>query len=181
MDENDGGTGPRSPGRLLEHLDVAAGQPQDFGAIDRELRILRLLGEDDRIQGQQRGQHHEDPHEDLPAGLHEGSRGRRPSSPDRAAIASIRNATCSSKSTPNSSAPRATSSRSTPAANEGWRSFLRTDFGFIPSMPVGRTSAQAAMNPESSSTAKSALAISVLRGTPMNSACPATASITSWG
>ena len=55
------------------------------------------------------------------------------------------------------------------------------DFGFIPSIPVGRTSATAAMKPESSSTAKSAFAIGVSRGTPRYGACPATASISSWG
>ena len=45
---------------------------------------------------------------------------------------------------------------------------LRTDFGVIPWMPVGRTSAQAAMKPDSSSTAKSVFAICVSRGTSRN-------------
>ena len=43
-------------------------------------------------------------------------------------------------------------------------SFFFTDFGFIPSIPVGRTRAQAAMKPESSSTAYSVFAISRLAG-----------------
>ena len=61
--------------------------------------------------------------------------------------------------------PRCTWSRSTAAAKDGCFSFFFTDFGFIPSIPVGRTSAQAAMKPESSSTAYSVFAISVSRGT----------------
>ncbi len=77
--------------------------------------------------------------------------------------------------------PRWTWSRSTAAANDGCFSFFFTDFGFIPSIPVGRTRAQAAMKPDSSSTAYSVFAISVSRGTFRNSACPATASITSCG
>ena len=60
-------------------------------------------------------------------------------------------------------------------------SFFFTDFGFMPSIPVGRTSAQAAMKPESSSTANSVFAMSVSRGTPRKVAWPATASITSCG
>ena len=52
---------------------------------------------------------------------------------------------CSSKSTPSSSAPCRTSSRFTAAANDGVFSFFFTDFGVMPWMPVGRTSAQAAM------------------------------------
>ena len=62
-------------------------------------------------------------------------------------------AMCSSGSTPSSSIPRCTWSRSTAAANEGCFSFFLTDLGFMPSIPVGRTIAQAAMKPESSSTA----------------------------
>src|SRR3954451_752972 len=63
--------------------------------------------------------------------------------------------------------PRWTSSRLTAAANDGCLSFLFTDFGFMPSIPVGRTSAQAATKPESSSTAYRVLAIRVSLGTPM--------------
>jgi hypothetical protein len=93
----------------------------------------------------------------------------------------MRNATCSSKSTPSSSAPSRTSSRFTPAAKLGCFSFFFTDFGAMPSMPVGLTSAQAAMKPESSSTAYSVFAIRLSRGTPRNVAWPATASISSRG
>ena len=104
-----------------------------------------------------------------------------PSSSERSASASMISAMCSSWSTPSSSIPLWTSSRLTAAANEGCLSFFFTDFGFMPSMPVGRTSAQAATKPESSSTAYSVFAIRVSRGTPMKSAWPATASITSCG
>ena len=62
--------------------------------------------------------------------------------------------------------PARTSSRFTPAAKLGCLSFFFTDLGVMPSMPVGRTSAQAAMKPDSSSTAKSVLASGVSRGTP---------------
>ena len=79
--------------------------------------------------------------------------GSRPSSGARSSIAAITRATCSSKSTPSSSAPRATSSRPTPAAKLGCLSFFFTDFGVSPSRPVGRTRAHAATKPESSSTA----------------------------
>jgi hypothetical protein len=41
----------------------------------------------------------------------------------------------------------------TPAAKLGCFSFFLTDFGASPWMPVGRTIAHAAMNPDSSSTA----------------------------
>ena len=60
----------------------------------------------------------------------------------------------------------AISPRSTLAANDGCFSFFRTDLTFMPSMPVGRTSAQAPTKPESSSTANSVFAIVVSRGTP---------------
>ena len=43
--------------------------------------------------------------------------------------------------------PARTSSRLTPAAKLGCFSFFLTDLGVMPSMPVGRTSAQAAMKP----------------------------------
>ena len=49
------------------------------------------------------------------------------------------------------------SSRLTAAAKLGGFIFFFTDFGFIPAIPVGRTSATAAMKPLSSSTAKSVL------------------------
>ena len=88
---------------------------------------------------------------------------------------------CSPSSTPSSSIPRAICSRSTLAANDGCFSFLRTDFTFIPSMPVGRISAQAITKPDSSSTANRVLANLLSRGTPRYSAWPATASITSAG
>ena len=42
---------------------------------------------------------------------------------------------------------------SLPTAKLGCFSFFLTDFGVIPTMPVGRTSAHAATNPDSSSTA----------------------------
>jgi hypothetical protein len=47
----------------------------------------------------------------------------------------------------------ASSSRLTAAANDGCLSFLRTDFGVRPTMPSGRTIAQATRKPLSSSTA----------------------------
>ncbi len=88
---------------------------------------------------------------------------------------------CSVSSTSSSAIPRSICPRSTFAANATVFSFLRTDFTFMPSIPVGRTSAQAVTKPESSSTAYSVFAIRVSRGTPRYSAWPATASITSRG
>ena len=58
------------------------------------------------------------------------------------------------------------SSRLTPAANDGCLSFFFTDFGFIPSIPVGRTRRRRRRSRESSSTANSVFARSVSRGTP---------------
>ena len=108
--------------------------------------------------------------------------GERPSSlGHRSSMPAITRARCSSKSTPSSSAPARTSSRSTAAAKLGCLSFFLTDFGVMPWMPVGRTSAQAATNPDSSSTANSVFASGVSRGTPRKSAWPATASISSSG
>ena len=83
----------------------------------------------------------------------------------------------SSSSTPSSSAPLKTSSRCTPAANDGCFSFLRTDFGSRPSSPVGRTSPHACTKPESSSHAKSVFFSGVSRGSARCSACESTVSI----
>ena len=105
----------------------------------------------------------------------------RPSSSARSSIAAITNATCSSKSTPSSSEPSRTSSRFTPAAKLGCFSFFLTDLGVMPWIPSGRTYEQAAMKPDSSSTANSVFAMRDSRGTPRNVAWPATASISSWG
>jgi hypothetical protein len=58
------------------------------------------------------------------------------------------------------------SARLTAAAKLGCFIFFFTDFAFMPVIPVGRTSATAAMKPVSSSTAKSAFDIRVSRGTP---------------
>ena len=88
---------------------------------------------------------------------------------------------CSSSSTPISSAPAYTSSRWTPAANDGCFSFFLTDFGSRPSRPVGRTSPHACTKPESSSQAKSVFFSGVSRGIARCSACERTASITSSG
>ena len=56
-----------------------------------------------------------------------------------------------------------------------------TDFGSRPSSPVGRTSPQAWMNPDSSSHAKSVFCSSVSRGIARCSACESTATISTSG
>ena len=104
-----------------------------------------------------------------------------PSTSAFSARAEITTSMCSFISTPSSSAARCICSRSTAAAKDACFNFFRTDFAFMPSIPVGRTRAQAVMNPDISSTAYSAFAISVSRGTPMKSAWPATASMISCG
>ncbi len=73
------------------------------------------------------------------------------------------------------------SSRLTAAAKLGDFIFFLTDLGVMPTRPSGRTYAHARMKPESSSTANSALSMSVSRGTPMKSACEATALTSSGG
>src|SRR5436189_3289768 len=79
---------------------------------------------------------------------------RKPSSAAIGCRASTTLRMCSSRSIPRPSAPAYTSSRWTPAANDGCFSFFFTDFGSSPSSPVGRTRPHAWMNPESSSQAK---------------------------
>ena len=92
-----------------------------------------------------------------------------------------RSATCSSKSTPSSSAPWRTSSRLTAAAKLGCLSFFLTDLGVSPWMPSGRTSAQATRKPDSSSTAYSVCSSGDSRETPRKSACEAIARTISGG
>src|SRR5262245_17532515 len=88
---------------------------------------------------------------------------------------------CSSSSRPRPSAPSYTSSRCTPAANDGCLSFFLTDLGSRPSSPCGRTSATACTKPDSSSHANSVFFSCVSRGIDRCSACESTASITSSG
>ena len=68
-------------------------------------------------------------------------------------IASMTNWMCSSKSTPNSAAPRMTSSRLTPLANPFDFIFFLTLDAVRSPMPVGRRSAVAVMRPVISSQA----------------------------
>ena len=72
---------------------------------------------------------------------------RGPARRTRSSSAPITTVTCSSKSTPSSSAPCVTSSRLTAAAKLGCFSFFFTDFGVSPWMPWGRTYAQASTKP----------------------------------
>src|SRR6266480_944214 len=88
---------------------------------------------------------------------------------------------CSSRSRPSPSAPAYTSSRWTPAANDGCFSFFLTDLGSMPSRPPGRTSATAWTKPDSSSHAKSVFFSCVSRGIDRCSAWESTASTTSSG
>src|SRR5262249_13603426 len=81
---------------------------------------------------------------------------RNPSSPAIGCIASTTLRMCSSRSIPRRSAPAYTSSRWTPAANDGCFSFFFTDFGSSPSRPVGRTSPHAWTKPHSSAAPQSA-------------------------
>src|SRR5207253_2001354 len=106
---------------------------------------------------------------------------RSPSSPAIGCSAAITLRMCSSSSRPSPSAPAYTSSRCTPAANEGCFSFFLTDFGSSPSSPVGRTSPTAWTKPESSSHANSVFFSSVSRGRDKCSACESTVSISSSG
>ena len=106
---------------------------------------------------------------------------RSPSSPAIGCSAAITFAMCSSSSRPRSSAPAYTSSRCTPAANDGCFSFFFTDFGSSPSRPVGRTRPQAWTNPDSSSQANSVRLSGVSRGSSRCSACERTASISTSG
>ena len=112
---------------------------------------------------------HDDPHQAT------ASRPPSPSSSERDSSAAITNATCSSKSTPSSSAPYRSSSRLTAAANAGVFIFFLTDLGVIPWMPSGRTNAHAITKPDSSSTANRVFSSQESRETSSASACEATA------
>src|SRR5207302_4843174 len=106
------------------------------------------------IEGQRAGHvAHDDPERLEVRGHDAASAGsvRRPSSPAIGCSAAMTFRMCSSSSRPSPSAPAYTSSRCTPAANDGCLSFFLTDFGSNPSSPVGRTSATAWTNPDSSS------------------------------
>jgi len=87
----------------------------------------------------------------------------------------------SSNSIPASSAPWATSSRETAAANAGVLSFFLTDLGVMPWMPSGRTYAHARTKPLSSSTARRARSSGVSAGTSRYEAWAAIAWIISGG
>src|SRR5918999_3695977 len=155
MDEDDRRARLVALGGGLDDLQVAARQLEDLAAIGRRLGGLGLVVGRDRVERQRDGDHDEQGDDYPDRALHLPSptcSGVRPSSSARSAIASMTNWMCSFSSTPSSSIPRWIPSRSTAAANDGCLSFLRTDLVFMPSIPVGRTSAQAAMKPESSST-----------------------------
>ena len=133
------GAGKLEVGRV-----VTPGGAGDHGRADRDRRSMRS-----RPNGDVRCTSERDPADVL---LRDGSfygRGRPPPPgvPAAKATASARlwlsssaaitTWTCSSNSTPSSSAPRWSSSRPTAAAKLGCLSFFLTDFGVIPVQPVG--------------------------------------------
>src|SRR6185503_16687884 len=108
--------------------------------------------------------------------LHQLRRHHRPRSPAIVSMASRTNAMWASSSTPSSAAPFTMSSRLTFFANPMLFIFFFTESTWTSaSFFSGVTSAHATRNPDSSSHANSARAMSVSRGTPEYVACPRTA------
>ena len=103
------------------------------------------------------------------------TRAGMPSNPSSFAtvfIASMQNAMCSSRSTPKSAAPFTMSSRCTLRAKALSFIFFRTDLASTSASDFpGFTSAQAVMNPASSSQANRVFSIGEMRATPLYSAC----------
>src|SRR5207247_5302150 len=144
------------------------------------LRSVRKVEPKQAVERDRTGHVAHDDAEDVELRAHDASATasavRRPSSGAIGCSASTTLRMWSSSSSPSPSAPAYTSSRWTPAANDGVLSFFLTDFGSSPSMPAGRTSPQACTKPDSSSQANSAFFRGVSRGIPRCSAWERTAS-----